>query len=100
MHASFKLMNLRESIWKELYRKIMVIALLERRFNSGSHCNVVHNFIPMLQAVQIPGCRSRCREIMKEARKTASMANDQGKGQKRGRSGSTKKSEEQSTLPH
>ena len=52
MHASSKLVSLRESAWKELCLKIVTIALTG--INSLSHYNLVRKFIPMPQAMKIP----------------------------------------------
>ena len=60
-------------------------------FNSVSHYNLVHKFIPMPPATKIPGCESRSGQGMEEARKVASLAIEQGKEQKGGYSGSTKR---------
>ena len=52
-HASLKLTNLRESVWKELYTKIMKTTLQKKGVNSLNHYNLVHKFIPMPQAMKI-----------------------------------------------
>ena len=51
VHASWMLTSLRESVGKELCRKITKIAL--QKFNSSSHCNFVHKISPMLEAMKI-----------------------------------------------
>ena len=52
MHSSWKVTNLRESVWKELCHKIMKIALQEK---DSSHYNLAHKFISMPQAMKNPG---------------------------------------------
>ena len=51
MHESWKLMNLRESIWKELCLKIMKIALQERRS--------IHQVITILRTSFSPSLEQR-----------------------------------------
>ena len=69
MHASWKLTNLRESVWKERQPKDHADRIAGKGFNSLSHYNLVHMFIPMLQAMKIPDAN-------------ASLANDQSEDQK------------------
>ena len=52
-------------------------------FNSLSHKNLAHKFIPTLQATKNPGCESRCGQRVGEARTVASMAIEQCKKQKK-----------------
>ena len=52
MHASWKPANLRESVWKELYIEVMKI-IVQEQMNSLNHCNLVHRFIPLPQAMKI-----------------------------------------------
>ena len=53
-HASWKPTNLRDSVWKKLYVKIMKTILQERgSINSLSDYNLVHKLIPMPQAKKI-----------------------------------------------
>ena len=57
-HASLKPTNLREGVWKELFMKVMKIILQEEELvNSLNHYNLVHEFIPMLQAMNIPDAK-------------------------------------------
>ena len=54
--ASLKPTILRESVWKELFIKVMKIA--GRGINSLSHNNLVHKYIPMPQAMNIPDAKA------------------------------------------
>ena len=72
----------------------MKITSREKRFNSKSHCNLVHKFIPMPQARKIPDAKSNGGQIIGGARKATRMAKENGKGQKSGRSRSTKREKE------
>ena len=45
-------MNLRGCVWENLHQIIMKTILQEKRDNSLQHSNLVHKFIPMLQAKQ------------------------------------------------
>ena len=54
MHASFRLMSPRESVWNHLYQKIHEDHIAGKGHNSMSHDNLVHKSIPMLQATKIP----------------------------------------------
>ena len=51
-------------------------------FNSLSHYNLVHKFIPMLQAMKNPGCESRCWQGVGKARKFACMAMEENQQKK------------------
>ena len=57
-HASWKPTNLRESVRKELYTKIMKITLQGKGINSLSDYNLVHQFIPMPKAMKIPDAKA------------------------------------------
>ena len=49
-------MNPRESVWNLL--KDLEDHIAENVFNSIRHCNLVHKFVHMPQAMEIPGCKS------------------------------------------
>ena len=58
--------------------------IAEKGFNSLSHHNLVHKFVPMPQAVKIPDAKGAVdkEQRMGEARKVASVAIDQNKEEK------------------
>ena len=57
-HASLKPTNLRESVWKELSIKGHEDHIAVRGINSLNHYNLVHKFIPMPKAMQIPDAKA------------------------------------------
>ena len=68
-------------------------------FNWLGHHNLVHKFMPMHQAMQIPDAEAAVEEGVGKARKFASMANDQSKEQKQKSFWKHENSKEQSILP-
>ena len=50
--------NLRESVWKELSIKGHEDHIAVRGINSLNHYNLVHKFIPMPKAMQIPDAKA------------------------------------------
>ena len=58
--------------------------IAERGFNSISHCNVVHKFVAVRQAMRIPDAKAAVGKV-------ASVATGQCKEQEGGHSGSTKR---------
>ena len=56
--------------------------MAEKRFASLSHENLVHKPIPKLQAMKIPGRKSRSGQRVGEPQNFASMARDEGQEQK------------------
>ena len=87
-HAPQELTNLRESVYR----------IVGERFNSLSHYNLVHNFMPLLRATTNPGCESPCGQRVEEARKIVSMADDQGEEQRGGRPQKERRSNHFATL--
>ena len=74
-------MSLRESVWKGTLPKDHEDHIAEG-FNSFSHMNPVHKFVPMRHAMKIPGAKAGSSgERMGEARKVAGVAMDQSKEQ-------------------
>ena len=69
MHASWKLTNVRENVWKNSALKIMKIALQERKFNSLSQYNLVHRFIPMPQAKKILDAKAAVDKVWEKLEK-------------------------------
>ena len=63
----------------------------DQAFNSPSHYNLVHKFIPMPQALKIPEAKAGSVQRMGKARENASMASDESQEQKRGHPGGTKR---------
>ena len=55
-HASLEPTDVRESAWKELYTQIMKTIL--QGINSLNHYNLVHKFIPVSEAMKIPGAKA------------------------------------------
>ena len=51
-------MNLRESVWKKTQPKDHEDRIAGKGSNSSSHYNLVHKFIPMLQAMKIPDAKA------------------------------------------
>ena len=51
-------MNPQECVWETRYRIIMMTILQEKDTNSLQHYNLVHNFIPMPQAMKIPAAKA------------------------------------------
>ena len=51
-------MNPQECVWEIRYRIIMKTILQEKVKNSLQHCNLVHKFIPMPQAMKIPAAKA------------------------------------------
>ena len=92
-------MNLRESVQKELCLKDREDRIAGKAFNSVSHCNLVQKFISHAPGDENSGCENSSGRRMEEARKVASLANDQSKEQKVRSSWKHKKSQEQSILP-
>ena len=59
LRVFWKLMNLRDFVWENLYQIIMKTILQEKEtINSLQHYNLVHKFIPMPQAVKIPAAKA------------------------------------------
>ena len=58
MHASWRLLSPRDNVWNHLYRKIMKITSAGKRYNSMTHHNLVHKFIPVPQAMKIPDAKA------------------------------------------
>ena len=54
--------------------EIMKITLQEKGYNFQSHHNLVHKFIPLLQAMKIPVCERSSGQRMGEARRVARVA--------------------------
>ena len=94
MHASWKLKNLRESVWKELCLKIMKIALQKRDLTHQVTIILCTSLSPCLKHTENTGCHSSGGQRMGKARKFASMANDQSKEQKRGHPRGTERAEQ------
>ena len=55
MLVLLKLTKPQGSVWSLLFRENHDDHIAEKGFNSLTHCNLVHKFIPMLQAMKIPG---------------------------------------------
>ena len=55
-------------------REIMTITSRRRGFNSLNHCNLVHKFIPMLQAMKIPDAKAAVNKEWREARENPCLA--------------------------
>ena len=51
-------MNPQECVWEIRYRIITKTTLQEKGENSLQHYNLVHKFIPVPQAMKIPGSKS------------------------------------------
>ena len=66
-----------------------------RGFNSLSHYNLVHKFIPLPQAIKNTGSESRSGQRMGEHE---CLAADESQKQKRGHAGGTEEKEEQFIL--
>ena len=88
-HASWKPANLRESASERTLPEDHEDRIAGKGFNSLSHYNLLHKFIPMLQTMKIQDAKAACGQRLGKARKTASLANDQSKEQKKGHSAST-----------
>ena len=58
LRVSWKPVNPRECVWKNLYRIITRTNLQEKGDNSLQHYNLVHKFIPMPQAMKIPAAKA------------------------------------------
>ena len=65
-------------------------------FNSLSHCNLVHKFIPMLQAMKILDARAALDKEWEKLEKIAGMANGESQEQKRGHSRRTERGKDSS----
>ena len=57
-HASLLPTNLRENVWKEPYIKDHKDYIAGKGINSLNHHNLVHKFIPMIEAMKIPVTKS------------------------------------------
>ena len=51
-------MNPKDCVWENLYQIIMKTILQEKVENSLQHYNLVHKFIPLLQAMKIPAAKA------------------------------------------
>ena len=51
-------MSPRDNGWNHLYRKIIKITSQAKGYNSMTHYNLVHKFIPMPQAMKIPEAKA------------------------------------------
>ena len=71
MHASWKLMNPRESVWNPL-SKDHEDHIAGKGYNSISHQKLVHKFLPMRQAMKIPS--AKVEQGMEEVRNDTSLA--------------------------
>ena len=58
LRVFWKLMNLQDRVWENLYRIIMKTMLQEKETIHLQHYNLVRKFIPMLQAMKIPAAES------------------------------------------
>ena len=58
LRAFWKPVNLQDCVWENLYRIIMKTIVQEKVNNSLQHYNLVHTYIPMLQAVKIPAAKA------------------------------------------
>ena len=74
--ASLKPTSLRESVWKELFIKVM-------KMNSLKNYNLVHNFF-LSQAIQYQHAQKSGASRTRGAREHTSMAADESEKQKRG----------------
>ena len=54
----WKPVNPQECVWKNLYQNIMRTILQEEGDNSLQHYNMVHKFVPMSQAMNIPAAKA------------------------------------------
>ena len=54
----FWMMNLQDCVWENHSQIIMKTILQEKGDNSLQHCNLVHKFIPMPQAMKIPAAKA------------------------------------------
>ena len=57
LRVSWKPVNPQECVWKKLDQNIMRTILQEKGDNSLQHYNLVHEFIPMPQAMKIPAAK-------------------------------------------
>ena len=71
LRVSWKPVNPQDCVWKNLYRIIMRTTLQERwTINSLQHYNMVHNFIPMPQAMKIPAAKAAVEKDWEKLEKT------------------------------
>ena len=57
-NTQLKPTSLGESVYKELYTKIMKAILQGKGVNSLNHYNLLHKFILMLKAMKIPDAKA------------------------------------------
>ena len=87
-------MEAHESTRKRLESSLPKDHIAGKGYNSMSHCNWVHKFIPMPQAMRIPDAKSSSGQGMEEARDDSSMEFGKRQEQKGGYSGSTMRQKE------
>ena len=57
LRVSWKSVNPQECVWKNLYQITLKTTFAGRGDNSLQHYNLVHQFIPMPQAMKIPAAK-------------------------------------------
>ena len=68
--------------------------IAERGFNSTSHYNLVHKFVPMPQAMKNPDAKAAMDKEWKKLKTLPAWQLDKVKSKKRGHSGSTRREKE------
>ena len=58
LRVFLKLVNPQDCVWENRYQIIMKIILQEKGTIPLQHCNLVHKFIPMPQAMKIPEAKA------------------------------------------
>ena len=66
LRVFWKLVNLQDCAWENHYRTMMKTIFSGKGDNSLLHYNLVHNFIPMPQAMKIPAAKGSSGYILGE----------------------------------
>ena len=77
LRAFWKPVNLQGCVWKNLYRIIMKTILQEKGDKSLQYCNLVHTFIPLLQAMKIPAAKAAVDKELGEIGKDSGVGPDE-----------------------
>ena len=99
-HASWKLMNLRESVWNPLHQEIMKITSREKGCNSISHNNLAHKLIPLPQTMKSPDAKAAVDKEWEKQEKILAWQMDKVKSKKDVILEAQKEGERKPTLLH